>query len=498
MAAEISKEDGVKIMSDRPENARRGRAAALEFFEDHVHQHLFNSSNQLSTYMKNSFNSKPKNGEETTALPRRTVFILEDISTDFVEVLGFQLQIEPMFFAQQLWQSTWDNNRMGRKWFSLQYPQLLSLNDDTLFEANGKLYCDSNVFRKFSLPGASLGLFDRVAVIHRRLSYWSEEDTFAILLVDPPVGTYTIPNWSAPNRCSIPTPQKIPVACSPYEGGYVDVLKWPKELIGTPASWDTAAAQVPPRTSLLDDILFYYRETQQLNHQTTGCIADLTKKIALSNWTNFQLYVRKHSTFLEYKLEEFQETHGSKKNFTGLQWLEQNIDHVNGWKRRCAHYCDYVETNLVELNVTPPHSLDMSTQTTNLNGCLQDWVILLGRLRMWKDRTAAINSAVLNHLSILESSKSLDEARNSRLLAVLGTIFLPLSLTSSILSMGGDFLPGNRKFWIYFAVSLPLLVLGLLFSFGTAAVAEKARVVNTRFKQQSLPMWKKKNLVVRW
>jgi hypothetical protein len=166
------------LNESRPENARRGRAAALEFFEDHFHQHLFNSSNQLSIYMKNSFNSKPKNGEETTALPRRTVLILEDISTDFVEVLGLQLQIEPMFFAQQLWQSTWDNNRMGRNWFSLQYPQLLSLNDDTLFEANGKLYCDSNVFRKVSLPGAGLGLFDRVAVIHRRLSYWSEEDTF--------------------------------------------------------------------------------------------------------------------------------------------------------------------------------------------------------------------------------------------------------------------------------------------------------------------------------
>jgi Mg2+ and Co2+ transporter CorA len=104
---------------------------------------------------------------------------------------------------------------------------------------------------------------------------------------------------------------------------------------------------------------------------------------------------------------------------------------------------------------------------------------------MWKNRTATINSAVLNHLSILESSKFLDEARNSRLLAVLGTIFLPLSLTSSILSMGGDFLPGNRKLWVYFAVSLPLLVLGLVFSFGTAVVAEKARDVGTRFKEKS-------------
>ena len=106
MTAEISKEDEgmlqsapcsklppsrtyrnlVKIMSDRypnlqflstllnesrPENSRRGLAAALELFEDSIHQHLFNSSNQLSAYMKNSFNSKVKNSKGTT-VPRRT------------------------------------------------------------------------------------------------------------------------------------------------------------------------------------------------------------------------------------------------------------------------------------------------------------------------------------------------------------------------------------------------------------------------------------------
>jgi hypothetical protein len=159
------------LNESRPENSRRGRAAALELFDDSIHQHLFNSSNQLSAYMKNSFDSRDKDSEGTT-VPRRTMFILEDISTDFIEVVGLQLQIEPMFFAQQLWQSTWDNNRMGRNWFSLQYPQVLSLNDDTLFEANWKLYCDSNVFfRKVTLPGAGLGFFERVAVIHRRRSY---------------------------------------------------------------------------------------------------------------------------------------------------------------------------------------------------------------------------------------------------------------------------------------------------------------------------------------
>ena len=47
------------------------------------------------------------------------------------------------------------------------------------------------------------------------------------------------------------------------------------------------------------------------------------------------------------------------------------------------------------------------------------------------------------------------------MLALLGTVYLPLSLTAGILSMGGSFTPGQGQFWIFFVVAGPLMVLSL-------------------------------------
>jgi hypothetical protein len=102
-------------------------------------------------------------------------------------------------------------------------------------------------------------------------------------------------------------------------------LKWPRELISAPAGWKTAAAQVPPRTSLLDDILFYYRESQQPNHQTIGDIAALTKNIALSNWNQFSVIYSEALYVLRIQAGRV----------SGDPWLERKKIHraCNGFSR---------------------------------------------------------------------------------------------------------------------------------------------------------------------
>jgi Mg2+ and Co2+ transporter CorA len=54
--------------------------------------------------------------------------------------------------------------------------------------------------------------------------------------------------------------------------------------------------------------------------------------------------------------------------------------------------------------------------------------------------------------------QSLDEAASVRVLTLLGMTFLPLSLVSSLFSMGGAFLPGERLFWVYWAAALPFVL----------------------------------------
>jgi hypothetical protein len=38
-------------------------------------------------------------------------------------------------------------------------------------------------------------------------------------------------------------------------------------------------------------------------------------------------------------------------------------------------------------------------------------------------------------------------------------LFIPLSTVASIFSMSGDFLPGNPKAWVFWVVSVPVLMM---------------------------------------
>lgn len=61
-------------------------------------------------------------------------------------------------------------------------------------------------------------------------------------------------------------------------------------------------------------------------------------------------------------------------------------------------------------------------------------------------------------MALRETQTSNLQARSVGRLTLLGTLFVPASIISSMLSMGGDFLPGKDKFWIYWVVTLPVLM----------------------------------------
>jgi hypothetical protein len=46
-----------------------------------------------------------------------------------------------------------------------------------------------------------------------------------------------------------------------------------------------------------------------------------------------------------------------------------------------------------------------------------------------------------------------------KILTLVALIFVPLSFTSGLFSMGDDYLPGRDQFWVFFAVAIPLIIL---------------------------------------
>jgi len=72
---------------------------------------------------------------------------------------------------------------------------------------------------------------------------------------------------------------------------------------------------------------------------------------------------------------------------------------------------------------------------------------------------------LIGTLSILQGRLSVAEAKLVSTLTWLGLIFIPLSFSTTIFSMSGDFQPGGTRFWVYFAVAFPMLCLVLTFTF---------------------------------
>jgi hypothetical protein len=198
-------------------------------------------------------------------------------------------------------------------------------------------------------------------------------------------------------------------------------------------------------------------------------------------------YIRKAVSVLEWKLENGRTDKledSLYEEYQDLGWLKDIMSVLYGWKWKCAHFSDLMDNNLIELDIPIK---DMECLGGPRQKDAQDWIYIRQKLAMWTSRTKDLIDSALGSIQLVESAKSIEEARNSRLLATLGTVFLPLSLVASVLSMGGDFLPGNGRFWVYFALSLPLLLVSLLIVFASPMVYEPIRSWRTKRKAKAVP-----------
>jgi hypothetical protein len=298
------------------------------------------------------------------------------------------------------------------------------------------------------------------------------------MLVDPPVGrvVYSTNSKDKP----------IPVNCQPFQGGYSDFLTCTSTAtIGE----NKSSIQGPPRTSMFDDIIYYWTKRSERNVSVDKPIeaAFYAKKIAAATWVNGLEYIRKAVSVLEWKLENGRQDKledSLYEEYEDLGWLEDILSVLYGWKWKCALFSDLMDNNLIELDIPIK---DMECLGGARQKDVQDWIYIRQKLAMWTSRTKDLIDSALGSIQLVESAKSIEEARNSRLLATLGTVFLPLSLVASVLSMGGDFLPGNGRFWVYFALSLPLLLVSLLIVFASPMLYEPIRSWRTKRKAKAVP-----------
>ena len=170
------------------------------------------------------------------------------------------------------------------------------------------------------------------------------------------------------------------------------------------------------------------------------------KKIVASNW-NVML------EFVWAKLSEFERTlggptvRGNRGQHEPLDELAKVLAAVGVFRRRLFWYLDEVESNLRSVGI------DMDKESDDE---AKELLSVLKRLQGFKEKVESLTSVVTGMLSVRQADLSQKETKLVSRLTVVALVFIPLSFTASIFSMGGDFLPGSSRFWVYFAAAVPM------------------------------------------
>jgi len=248
-----------------------------------------------------------------------------------------------------------------------------------------------------------------------------------------------------------------------WQGGYIDFV--------AAKNINTSTYTGPPRTSLFDDLIYYHSQPNLAPNLilTPDGGPFILKSIIGGIWINSISYIGMSVTSLEYAIEQARKkspssisTSDKLTSYDGLEWLEKNLSHVYAWKRTCSQLRDWTDCNLQELELSGSQlKVTGSSTSLSLGTDQKDWLHIKARLEHYETCSRDVVTSALGLLSLIESHKSVEEAESARVLALLGTVYLPLSLTAGILSMGGSFAPGQGHFWIFFAVAGPLMILSL-------------------------------------
>jgi hypothetical protein len=70
---------------------------------------------------------------------------------------------------------------------------------------------------------------------------------------------------------------------------------------------------------------------------------------------------------------------------------------------------------------------------------------------------------------MITSTQAAEEAKQSSILTIMALIFVPMSLVANVMSLNGVFQPDGPLFWSYFAISVPLTLILLIFVMGYRA-----------------------------
>ncbi|RYP47384.1 hypothetical protein DL768_006552 [Monosporascus sp. mg162] len=411
----------------------------------------------------------------------RRLFILEGLSKEFIEKLGSALDIEPEFFAAHLRATTWEHHddrsdavtlpsiRKQTKSWTVQYLECIRLNRKYRLGRTRLIPCKHEFRRLFiRSPHRDQTAYYSVGLVNRFVSFWektSSEGNFdAVALVDIPLPANLTFEYDDVRPLEVATTTWLP-----YGGGFVDFAN---------LDMRRAFARHCPKNSELrngsvkDSLLWRLRHPELFGYSgdQISPVQLILQRIALSNWTLTIAFLRRD--FNSIDLHDL-----TNEGIPTVQVKETlaNLTAYRGLLNRCWLL---LRKNLGELNIPAEDNGSGALTAANVNISTEllrlDWEFVWCELRDWIKETDRLVELRLSNLHILDSKRSRDDserasrdskrseqisyssAQINKLGQILLLIYTPAAFAYGVLSMGGDFLPGNKNFWVFFAIAIPL------------------------------------------
>lgn len=231
-------------------------------------------------------------------------------------------------------------------------------------------------------------------------------------------------------------------------------------------------------TSPLDEQVFYWTQVaphsliSEANKDSSNAAYYLLKHLA-QHWIHQLELINCTLAKGEYLSDDFQAR--IDETTTGSQWKAElvkinaiNTD-INYLRRQMNYFWRAMFLNLERLGIQlGSEQIDHAAALPlALRGAQQDFLAVSTRMQPLRQRVDAL-SAMANDLANLKAAfKGIQDSDFGTRLGLFASVIFPLTLVASILSMGDDFLPGRRRFWVFWASSLPpALVFALVLIYG--------------------------------
>ncbi|KAH8891970.1 hypothetical protein GQ53DRAFT_806349 [Thozetella sp. PMI_491] len=370
------------------------------------------------------------------------LLIVEDPSPGVIELLGLNLGIDPLFFASYIHTPSVDitvprpstallpSNVRSRSFLSLQYYRPIELTPEPgVISKKMRRYC--NIPRKVVIlpviKNKRIALLQHgcsVMITHTKDNAW-----LGLVLADSPLSHV----YTSPERQLI-IPSRL------FQGGYEDFTDTPEQVAA------------PSRSSILDDLVFYWKQAQPPNFNQTAptlfSLAYYPLKIIAAEWMSLVDITSNCLKVYEYS---------SSGNHDDITKLDSDLLSLQGWSRRCMQNSHKLHAAIKFLQALSVAGTDLDEEAHQRVLLTEDFKHIDAMLGLYSARLEAMVPVVTSLVQIGDARRSLSQGKNVNRLTLLALLFVPLAFVSGILSMS-DEAPNSTMISLYFEVAIPITI----------------------------------------